>query len=264
VKLVVQENLVADLAPAGDLAARAEVAAELGFDGLELRDTGTVRAAELAAAREAGAWMPTVCPEADGFIGDFDPDRRERAIVRLTDQLDGLAAAGGRALITPAAWGMFSRRLPPFVPPRTPAEDRQVLVDALGRLGAHAEALGVTVLLEPLNRYEDHMVNTLAQGSELCADSGSPAVRLLADTYHMNIEEDDVCAALRAAAPWLGEVHLSESNRHQPGTGHVPFGDVLGTLRDTGFDGVLGVECRLRGEPRAALAGCADLVRALL
>jgi sugar phosphate isomerase/epimerase len=259
VRLVVQENLV----PGADLAARAAVARELGFDGLELRDTGTPRGAELAAARADGAWMPTVCPENEAFIGDFDPQRREAAIARLLDQLDGLAVAGGSALITPAAWGMFSRRLPPFVPPREPEADRRVLVDALGRLGAHAERLGVRVLLEPLNRYEDHMVNTLAQGAELCAAAGSPAVGLLADTYHMNIEEDDPCAALRAAAPWLGEVHLSDSNRHQPGTGHVPFGDVLRTLHDVGFDGVLGIECRLRGEPASALRGCAGYLRAV-
>ena len=67
------------------------------------------------------------------------------------------------------------------------------------------------------------MVNTLAQGAELIAAAGSRGVRLLADTYHMNIEEDDLCEALRASAGVLGAVHLSDSNRHQPGAGHVPF-----------------------------------------
>jgi sugar phosphate isomerase/epimerase len=257
VRIAVQENLV----PGADARERAEAATTLGFDGLELRDTGTARRAELEAARAAGAWMPSVCPEADGFIGDFDPERRERAIARLQDQLDGLAASGGRALITPAAWGMFSLRLPPFTPPRDEAEDRAVLVDALARLGAHAEARGVLVLLEPLNRYEDHMVNTLAAGAALCEAAGSPAVRLLADTYHMNIEEDDPCAALEAAAPWLAEVHLSDSNRHQPGTGHVPFAAILATLERIGFDGILAVECRLRGDTADALPASAAFLR---
>ena len=73
-------------------------------------------------------------------------------------------------MITPAAWGMFTRRLPPFdEPPRTPEEDREVLRRGLAELGAHAEAAGVVLLLEPLNRYEDHMVNTLAQAAELIA-----------------------------------------------------------------------------------------------
>jgi sugar phosphate isomerase/epimerase len=80
----------------------------------------------------------------------------------------------------------------------------------------------------------------------------------------MNIEEDDLCAALRAAAPVLGAVHLSDSNRFQPGTGHVPFGDVLRTLHDCGFAGTLSVESRVRGEPAEALKACGGLLRELL
>ena len=94
-----------------------------------------------------------------------------------------------------------------------------MLLDGLAELGAHAEQAGVVLLLEPLNRYEDHMVNTVAQAAELIAEAGSAGVRILADTYHMNIEEDDPCAALRSVAGVLGAVHLSDSNRHQPGTG---------------------------------------------
>ena len=89
-------------------------------------------------------------------------------------------------------------------------------------------------------------------------------MRLLADTYHMNIEEDDPCASLRAVAGVLGAVHLSDSNRHQPGTGHVPFEAIVATLRDVGFDGVLSVECRLRGEPREAVRECGRYLRGVL
>ena len=90
-------------------------------------------------------------------------------------------------------------------------------------------------------------------------------MRILADTYHMNIEEDDSCAALRSVAGVLGAVHLSDSNRHQPGTGHVPFAAVVETLRAAGFDGVLSVECRLRGEPADAVRGsAARYLRSLL
>ena len=167
--------------------------------------------------------------------------------------------------MTPAAWGMFTRRLPPFdEPPRTADEDREVLLEGLAELGAHADQAGVVLLLEPLNRYEDHMLNTVAQAAELIAAAGSPGVRVLADTYHMNIEEDDPCAALRSVADALGAVHLSDSNRHQPGTGHVPFEAILATLGELGFDGVVSVECRLRGEPAAALRACGRYLRGLL
>jgi sugar phosphate isomerase/epimerase len=250
--LAIQENLV----PGDDKLAFARSA---GFDGLELRDATRPG---LDALRGAA---PTVCPELPGWLGDFDPDRRGRALDALRAQLDGIAALRGHGVVTPAAWGMFTRRLPPFdEPPRTAEEDREVLLEGLSQLGAHAEQAGAVLLFEPLNRYEDHMVNTVAQAAELVRAAGSPGVRILADTYHMNIEEDDPCAALRAAGDLLGAVHVSDSNRHQPGTGHVPFEAIVATLRDIGFDGVLSVECRLRGEPEQAIRDCGRFLRALV
>jgi sugar phosphate isomerase/epimerase len=253
--LAIQEHLV----PGDDVAEKLGVAQAAGFDGLELRDAAR---AGLAAVRGAA---PTACPELRGWLGDFDAGRRAQAIEDLRRQLDGVAALGGRGVITPAAWGMFTLRLPPFdPPPRTPEQDREVLLEGLAEVGAHAEQAGVVLLFEPLNRYEDHMVNAVAGGLELIAAAGSPGVRLLADTYHMNIEEDDPCAALRAAGDALGAVHLSDSNRHQPGTGHVPFAAILAALREIGFDGVLSVECRLRGEPGEAVRACGAYLRGLL
>jgi sugar phosphate isomerase/epimerase len=253
--LAIQENLV----PRDAVADRLELAREAGFDALELRDAARPG---LEAVRGAA---PTVCPELPGWLGDFDHARRRRAIDALRAQLDGIAALGGHGVITPAAWGMFTRRLPPFdEPPRTPEQDREVLLEGLAELGAHAERAGAVLLFEPLNRYEDHMVNTVASAGDLVRETGSPSVRILADTYHMNIEEDDPCAALRAAGDLLGAVHVSDSNRHQPGTGHVPFEAIVRTLRGIGFDGVLSVECRLRGEPEQAVRDCGRFLRGLV
>jgi sugar phosphate isomerase/epimerase len=253
--LAVQENLVG-----GDsVGERLAAAQAAGFDALELRDAARPG---LEAVR---GHAPTACPELGGWLGDFEPARRRRALDDLRRQLDGIAALGGRGVVTPAAWGMFTRRLPPFdEPPRTPEEDREILLEGLAELGAHADQTGVVLLLEPLNRYEDHMLNTVAQAAELIVAAGAPGVRILADTYHMNIEEDDPCAALRSVAGVLGAVHLSDSNRHQPGTGHVPFEAILATLREVGFDGVVSVECRLRGEPAAAVRACGRYLRGLL
>lgn len=259
--LAIQEQLL----PGATLAERLAAARDAGFDGLELQDASAARLAGLPAGERSGGRLPTVCPAPEGWLGDFDPAMRRRAVERLRWQLDGLAAIGGHGVIAPAAWGMFTRRLPPFdEPPRTPEEDRAVLLEGLVELGRHAEQAGVLLLLEPLNRYEDHMVNTLAQAADLVVATGSPAVRVLADTYHMNIEEDDPCAALRTAAHVLGAVHLSDSNRHQPGTGHVAFEAILATLAEVGFSGVLSVECRLRGEPARAVRECGGYLRGLL
>jgi sugar phosphate isomerase/epimerase len=250
--LAIQENLV----PGDD---KLGVAHEAGFDGLELRD------ATRSGLEALQGSAPTVCPELPGWLGDFDGARRRLALDALRAQLEGIAALGGHGVVTPAAWGMFTRRLPPFdEPPRTPEQDREVLLEGLAELAAHAEAAGAVLLLEPLNRYEDHMVNTVAAAAGLVRAVGSPGVRILADTYHMNIEEDDPCAALRSAGDLLGAVHLSDSNRGQPGTGHVPFPAIVGTLREIGFDGVLSVECRLRGEPDQAVRDCGRFLRDLL
>jgi sugar phosphate isomerase/epimerase len=258
IALSIQENLV----PGATVAEKMASARAAGFDGLEVRDADPGRVDEL---RRAGGPVTTCCPELEGWLGDFDAGARRRAVEVLRRQLDGIAALGGHGVITPAAWGMFTRRLPPFAePPRTPEQDRGVLLEGLAELGAHAAAAGTLLLLEPLNRYEDHMVNTVAAAAELIAAAGSPGVRVLADTYHMNIEEDDVCAALRSVGDALGAVHLSDSNRHQPGTGHVPFEAIVATLRDIGFTGVVSVECRLRGEPRDAVRECGAYLRAVL
>jgi len=253
------------LAPGASVAERFAAALAAGFDGLEVRDADPARVPELEAAQRMGGRIPTSCPEGDGWPGDFHASARRRSLESLRRQLDGVAALGGHGVITPAAWGMFTRRLPPMrEPPRTTDQDREVLLESLGELGAHAEQAGVLVLFEPLNRYEDHMVNTLAQAAELVEATGSDAVRIHADTYHMNIEEDDLCAALRSAGALLGAVHLSDSNRHQPGTGHVPFGAILATLAEIGFAGPLSVECRWRGEPSAAMGECGAYLRRLL
>jgi len=253
--LAIQENLV----PGGAVADKLAFARAAGFDGLELRDAARPGLDEVRGA------APTACPELRGWLGDFDDVRRAWAIEDLRRQLDGIASLGGRGVVTPAAWGMFTRRLPPFdEPPRTAEEDRDVLVAGLAELGAHALEAGVLLLFEPLNRYEDHMVNTVEQAARLIAAAGSDGVRILADTYHMNIEEDDPCAALRSVADVLGAVHLSDSNRGQPGTGHVPFKAIVATLAEVGFDGVVSVECRLRGEPAEAVASCGRYLRGLV
>ncbi|MGC4806228.1 TIM barrel protein [Micromonospora sp. DT233] len=261
IPLACQEQLL----PGTDLIAKHAQAVALGFDGLELRGRGDLalarRLPELRRARAAGVVLPTVCVEMDHFIGDFDQDRSRDAVANLRSQLSVVAELGGVGVLTPAAWGMFSRRLPPFEPPRPPAGDRRLLLDTLGELGEHARAEGVTLFLEPLNRYEDHMVNRLDEAVALCAGVGLPSVRVVADTFHMNIEEDDVPAALRAAAPYLGHVQVSDSNRCQPGAGHLDWPALLRTLLEIDYRGWLALECRLRGDPVRALHQAATVLR---
>lgn len=258
-KISCQEQLL----PGENLLRKWDFARKAGYDAIELRGKGGFafrdRRPELLEAAAAGVPMPTVCVEMPHFIGAFDPGLRRDAIEQLRSQLSVIAEIGGRGAMTPASWGMFSRRLPPFEPPRTEADDREVLLEALSDLGAHARAEGVELYLEPLNRYEDHMVNRLDQAVDLVTATGIDNVKVVADTFHMNIEEDDPAAALRAVGGRLGHVQVSDSNRLQPGAGHLDWRAVLEVLN--GYDGYLAVECRLRGEPAQAVASIPAFLR---
>ena len=256
-KIAVQENLV----PGKDATERWARARDWGFDGLELRGAGGIksRLPELREARAAGMVAASICPDSGPFIGAFAPADRQIAMTALHDLLEVAAEIGATGVITPAAYGIHSNRLPPFTPPRPPEDDRAILTEALSNLGAHAQELGVELWLEPLNRYEDHMVNTLAQGADLCRASGSPAVKLMADMFHMNIEEADIAASLRAASPLVAHLHFADSTRLEPGTGHTDFASALAAL--PGSTGWGAIECRLSGPPDAALPAALAFLR---
>ena len=260
-KLACQEQHI----PGGTLIEKWEFCKQHGFDGIELRGFDQFRfrerLPELRAARRAGVAMPSVCPATDHFIGDFDTERRRDAIAQMKSLLSVMAVIGGRGAMTPASWGMFSRRLPPFDPPRSPEEDREVLVTALTELGKHAADEGVVVWLEPLNRYEDHMINRLDQAVELALATGCDTVQVVADLYHMNIEEADPPQAICDAGDRLTHVQIGDSNRLQPGAGHLDFAAHFAALRDIGYDGWLAMESNVQGDPRQALPAVARFVR---
>jgi sugar phosphate isomerase/epimerase len=251
VRLACQEHIL----PGEDILAKWEFAASAGFDGIELRGTDdwNERLDELKAARDSGAVFSSVCLISDRFIGDFDAGRRREAVEHMKDLLSSIAALGGTGAVTPAAFGLASRRLPPFEVPRTEEEDRRVLLDALEELGEHAESEGTLVLLEPLNRYEDHMINHVEEAAELCDAVGRPSIKVMGDLFHMNIEEDDLGETIRQARGYLAHVHLADSNRLQPGAGHTDFGGAFAALREVGFDGYMAMECGIRGDTREVL-----------
>jgi sugar phosphate isomerase/epimerase len=263
-RLSCQEQLL----PGDSLQAKFDFARQAGFDGIELRARGDGRFAarlpELRAAARAGVVMPTVCPETDHFIGDFDAGRRRDAIEQLRSQLSVIAELGGEGVLTPASWGMFSLRLPPFTPPRTQEEDRKVLLEALLALAEHAAREGVWLAVEPLNRFEDYMVNRLDQAVSLAEEVerqlGLDSVGVCADLFHMNIEEDDLAKAIADTGRRLVHVHVDDSNRLQPGTGHLDFAAVFDALHTAGYDGWLALECRLRGDPQEALPAATQVL----
>ncbi|HCA84030.1 MAG TPA: xylose isomerase [Streptomyces sp.] len=253
------------LLPGETLQQKWEFALSAGYDAIELRGKGDFhfrdRLPELRRARADGVVMPTVCVDMLHFLGAFDETLRRDAVEQLKSQLSVIAELGGVGAQTPASYGMFSRRLPPFSPPRDEAGDREVLLAGLTELGEHARREGVTLFLEPLNRYEDHMVNRVDQAVELIRATGLDSVRLGIDSYHMNIEEADPAAAIVAAAPYIGHAQVSDSNRLQPGAGHLDWPAWLGALDAAGYEGCLAVECRLSGDPAEAVRSIPSFLR---
>ncbi|MBS7262246.1 MAG: sugar phosphate isomerase/epimerase [Eubacteriales bacterium] len=110
-------------------------------------------------------------------------------------------------------------------------------VESVRILGDRAEDLGVVLCLEILNRFEGLLLNTAAEGVQYCQDVDKPSVRLLLDTFHMNIEEDSFSSAIRTAGHYLAHVHVGEANRRLPGSGRLPWDEIASALHDIGYDG---------------------------
>lgn len=259
-KLACQEHLI----PGANLVEKWHTIEALGYAGIELLGHGDFalekRLPELREAKREGVVFSTSCVIMDHFIGDFDKEKRRNAIDNMKSQLSVMAELEGVGAITPASYGMFSRVLPPFEPPRSSEDDSIVLCDALSILGEHAQREGLVLLLEPLNRYEDHMLNTLQQGVRLCEQVGLASVKLLADVFHMSIEEKDSAAALIAAKDYVHHIHLADSNRLEPGQGHTDFSAIVKALDTMGYEGFMALECRFNQPAEHALRASAEIL----
>jgi D-psicose/D-tagatose/L-ribulose 3-epimerase len=116
------------------------------------------------------------------------------------------------------------------------------LIELLKEAGEYAAERNVTFAIEPLNRYETNVANTVNEAIELARRVASPAVRVLCDTYHMNIEETSIRDAIVDAAGMLAHVHVSDNNRAIPGRAHINFDEVFSALRTIGYDGYVTLE----------------------
>lgn len=120
--------------------------------------------------------------------------------------------------------------------------DLDVLVGHLRELGKYAADKGVNLCVEPLNRFETSFINLAEQAIEVVDRVDSPAVKVMLDTFHMNIEERSLGDAIRAAGKRLAHVHTCENDRGAPGSGHVPWQEVAKALKDIGYQGPLVIE----------------------
>jgi sugar phosphate isomerase/epimerase len=261
IKLSAQEHML----HGENLIEKWEFAQSVGFDGIELLGGGggkfRARLPELKAATAAGVPIETVCVAMDHFLGDFDPAKRKSAVEGIKELISVMVEIGGWGAITPAAFGLFSRALPPFSPPRSDEETHEHVLAGLTEIGEHAKREGGTVLLEPLNRFEDYMVNTLDQAVGYCQETGLESVRVIGDFFHMNIEELDLVESVTRAAPYIAHMQLGDSSRLEPGSGHVDFAGPMDALAAAGYDGWYAMECGLSGDPADVLPKVSAFLR---
>lgn len=172
----------------------------------------------------------------DADINNDDSEIAKRGEARLMDALNVVEQLGGDYLggVIFSALGKYK------FPPTKKARDNAVA--ALKRLAIAAQAKGITLGLEPVNRYESNLLNTGSQALEMINDIGEPNVVVHLDIYHMNIEEQDLVSPVLEAGNKLGYVHIGASHRGPLGTGNIDFDSFFGALAKIGYKGTITFE----------------------
>jgi D-psicose/D-tagatose/L-ribulose 3-epimerase len=216
-----------------------------GFDFIEiaLLAPGSVDPAASRALLKA-AELPAICSL--GLPEGIWPSRHgpDDAVAFLTHALEVAHAMGAEALSGVTYGGIGERT---GVPVTIKELDRVAIT--LERAAAHAALLGMKFGVEPVNRYETHLINTAQQGVEMIERIGADNMFLHLDTYHMNIEERGMAMGVLEGRDHLAYIHLSESDRGTPGMGNVRWDEVYGALAAVGFKGGLAMESFINMPP---------------
>jgi D-psicose/D-tagatose/L-ribulose 3-epimerase len=170
-------------------------------------------------------------------LSHADQSLRTASVRRCTEFID-FAAAFGAGVIVGFLKGSAG-------PGKDAAAGR--LRDSLARLESHAREREVPLLIEATNRYESSVANSLGETADLIRGFQNPYLRILPDTYHMNIEERSMLAALVRYGDLYDSVHISDNNRYFPGLGAIDFYAVMRFLKDVGYHGSVAIEGNLRG-----------------
>ncbi|RLS58677.1 MAG: sugar phosphate isomerase/epimerase [Planctomycetota bacterium] len=220
-----------------------ERAAALGFDAIELFAPGpdTVSPSTLRQSlKDTGLKLAAVGTGAGWVVRQLrltDPDSaiRRQAMDFVRSMIDFGGVNGAPAIIgsMQGRWGGEVSK----------ATAMGWLGEALVDLGEHARQYNVPLIYEPLNRYETNLCQTQGEGVLLLEEFGATNTRLLADLFHMNIEEVNIAAGIRQSGRWLGHVHCVDTTRCAVGVGHMDWPPIVAALREVGYGGYVSAEC---------------------
>ena len=248
----------------GSLAQNIADIAAMGYDGVELaiRDPMLVDLDALEAlTREHGLRVPAIgTGQAWGEekLSFTDPDEsvRRAAIERVKSHVP-LAARFNAVIIIGLLRGIIK-------PGITQEQGMAWVCEALQECSTAAKPFGVRLALEPINRYETTLVNSVAQGMALIDRVGADNFGLLLDTFHMNIEEPDILQSISTCGDRIFHFHVADSNRWYPGAGHLDFSGILSRLQSTGYDGFVSGEFMPLPDPLTSARENIARLRAIL
>lgn len=225
-----------------DLAAACEKAAELGFDAVEIFAPGpdAVEAETLQGLLEKHRLQLAAVGTGAGMVihklSLTDPDAEKRLAAKnfIRQMIDFGAPFGAPAIIgsMQGKWG----------PDLSRDDALKLLADGLNELGQYADSKNVPLIYEPLNRYETNLITTMQDGVKLLETLQTENVKLLADLFHMNIEEANLAEAIRIGGKSIGHVHFVDSNRKAAGLGHMDYGPIAKALKEIDFQGYASAE----------------------
>ncbi|GAB5097674.1 sugar phosphate isomerase/epimerase family protein [Caballeronia sp. HLA56] len=187
------------------------------------------------------------------IVGPEKDERRNRAYFDRVAEVLTLARA--RVVVLGSGW---TRNIPEGW---TQAQAEDEFLTTLAWCADALRGSGATLVIEPLNRRESNLVNSVADGARLAKALNRSEVRGLADFYHMD-EEAEPLDAVREHCAWLAHIHLADTGRLNPGTGSYDYPAFFGHLKMSGYQGLLSAECGFKGEPLASMRESAAFLRA--
>jgi 5-keto-L-gluconate epimerase len=227
----------------GDLNRGLKVASELGYNGVELsiknpldldKEDIIKRTESLGLDIYAIATGQSYYNDGYSFSAE-DKNTRNSAIKRIKDNIDFAEILNCKIIIG----GILGNIREKF---GSGSDVEKRVIDSFYPCLDYAKMKNVTILFEPINRYETLFINTMEEGREFLNVFNYDNLKLIPDTFHMNIEESSLENSLRDNIDFIGYIHLVDSNRRAPGFGHTDFKSIIKTLTELNYSGVLSCE----------------------
>lgn len=251
------------LIPGENIEAKFEQAAQMGFNSLDLVGVGLKDRAEQVrrASARTGVKVGAIYSRLPNSLLNPDPAIRQEVMAALTDRLEAAAVVGAVGVILVPVFGK------PLLPDLTPLFsvrelEEELLVSILRQMVPTIQTSGVSLILEPLNKAETHFLNTVKHAVKICQRIGSSHVKVLADIYHMN-QEEDIVETIHVASSYIAHVHIASSDRQLPCPDDIDYPAVIDALREINYDGAVALECK-PPENSGDLAQAAKYVRSLV